>query len=84
MLTFYFQWIHSSQQADIFDNFFVRVNPAYLTQLSAIVLLSVAVAVTTSLETNVSQRLVWLGVVLNNVNSRVGFVLAHFLVCLFD
>jgi hypothetical protein len=35
-------------------------------------MLSVAVAVTSTLSTNISQRLHWLDVVLQNVNPRVG------------
>ncbi|KAH8704207.1 hypothetical protein BGW36DRAFT_370876 [Talaromyces proteolyticus] len=62
------RWLQSSQQADLFDNFFVRLNPAYLSTLSPIVALSVGVAVTTSLNTNVQERLVWLEYVLQTVN----------------
>ncbi|CAI7677358.1 unnamed protein product [Penicillium pancosmium] len=62
------KWIQSSQQADLFDNFFIRVNPQFLTSLSAIVMLSIGVAVTSSLSTNVGPRLGWLNVVLTNVN----------------
>lgn len=62
------KWIQSSQQADLFDNFFVRVGPSFLGQVSPIVLLSVGVAVTSSLATSVATRLGWLNMVLNNVN----------------
>lgn len=68
------KWLQSTQQADLFDNFFVRVGPDFLTRLSAIVMLSVGVAVTSSLQTNVGQRLAWLKVVLNNVNPMVCFL----------
>lgn len=68
--------MQSSQQADLFDNLFVRLNPAYLTGLSPIVALSVGVAVTTSLQTNVAERLSWLEVVLQTVNLRVSSFLA--------
>ncbi|KKA20490.1 hypothetical protein T310_5478 [Rasamsonia emersonii CBS 393.64] len=64
------KWLQSSQQADLFDNLFVRLNPAYLTGLSPIVALSVGVAVTTSLQTNVAERLSWLEVVLQTVDLR--------------
>ncbi|KAL1967307.1 hypothetical protein VTN77DRAFT_3353 [Rasamsonia byssochlamydoides] len=64
------KWLQSSQQADLFDNLFVRLNPAYLTGLSPIVALSVGVAVTTSLQTNVAERLTWLEVVLQTVDLR--------------
>ena len=39
---------------------FVRVPPSYLARLSPIMTLSVGVAVTTSLQTNIAQRLSWL------------------------
>lgn len=68
--------MQSSQQADLFDNLFVRLNPAYLTGLSPIVALSVGVAVTTSLQTNVAERLSWLEVVLQTVDLRVSWFLA--------
>ena len=71
------KWLQSSQQADLFDNLFVRLNPSYLTGLSPIVALSVGVAVTSSLETNVMERLSWLDVVLHTVDLRVS---AHCLV----
>ncbi|KAJ5189746.1 hypothetical protein N7472_008760 [Penicillium cf. griseofulvum] len=64
------KWLQSNQQADLFDNFFVHVSPTYLSRLSAIVMLSVAVAVTTTMQTNIGQRLHWLEVVLQNVNPR--------------
>ncbi|PYI04221.1 hypothetical protein BO78DRAFT_347940 [Aspergillus sclerotiicarbonarius CBS 121057] len=62
------KWLQSSQQADLFDNLFVRMNPSYLTSLSPIVGLSVGVAVTSSLQTHVMERLTWLDVVLQTVN----------------
>jgi hypothetical protein len=62
------KWLQSSQQADLFDNLFVRLNPTYLNTLSPIVSLSVGVAVTSSLQTHVSERLAWLEVVLQTVN----------------
>ncbi|KAJ5145575.1 uncharacterized protein N7515_000139 [Penicillium bovifimosum] len=64
------KWLQSHQQADLFDKFFVQVSPAYLSRLSAIVMLSVAVAVTSALHANVAQRLHWLDVVLQNVDPR--------------
>lgn len=47
------------------------MNPSYLTGLSPIVALSVGVAVTSSLETNIVERLAWLDVVLYTVDLRV-------------
>ncbi|THC90131.1 hypothetical protein EYZ11_010414 [Aspergillus tanneri] len=62
------KWLQSTQQADLFDNLFIQLNPSYLTDLSPIVALSVGVAVTSSLQTNVAERLTWLDVVLQTVN----------------
>ncbi|KAE8134027.1 hypothetical protein BDV38DRAFT_169013 [Aspergillus pseudotamarii] len=58
----------SVKQADLFDNLFISLDPAYLTGLSPIVTLSIGVAVTSSLQTNVAERLKWLEVVLQTVN----------------
>lgn len=65
------QWLQSSQQADLFDNLFIRLNPAYLTSLSPIVSLSVGVAVSSSFQTNIPERLTWLETVFQTVNLRV-------------
>ncbi|KAE8351673.1 hypothetical protein BDV28DRAFT_15988 [Aspergillus coremiiformis] len=62
------KWLQSHQQADLFDNLFITFDPSYLTTLSPIVALSVGVAVTSSLQTNVAERLQWLEVVLQTVN----------------
>ncbi|KAE8385215.1 hypothetical protein BDV23DRAFT_165327 [Aspergillus alliaceus] len=62
------KWLQSNQQADLFDNLFIGLDPSYLTSLSPIVALSVGVAVTSSLQTNVAERLKWLEVVLQTVN----------------
>ncbi|EAW08027.1 uncharacterized protein ACLA_027490 [Aspergillus clavatus NRRL 1] len=64
------KWLQSSQQADLFDNLFVRLSPTYLASLSPIVALSVGVAVTSSLQTNIEERLTWLEVVLQTVDMR--------------
>lgn len=71
LTTRHLQWLQSRQQAELFDNLFVRRNPSYLTQLSPIVALSVGVAVTSSMQTNVADRLAWLDVVLGSVDLRV-------------
>ncbi|KAJ5126152.1 hypothetical protein N7526_008329 [Penicillium atrosanguineum] len=62
------KWIQSSQQADLFDHVFVNIRPDYLPRLSTMLMLSVGVAVTSSLQTNVAQRLNWINVILNNLN----------------
>jgi len=71
------KWIQSNQQADLFDHVFIHLRPDYLTHLSAMLILSVGVAVTSSLQTSVAQRLNWVNVVLNNMNFAVCFPLAY-------
>lgn len=67
----YLQWLQSPRQADLFDNLFVRVNPEFLISLSPIVALTVAVTVSTSLETNVLDRIAWLEVIISTMDVRV-------------
>ena len=56
---------------ELFDNFFVRCDPSYLQQTSPLVILSVAAAVTASLQTHVIARLIWLETVLRMIDTRV-------------
>lgn len=63
-------WLRSNQQVALFDNLFVRCNPSYLGQASPLVILSVGAVVTTSLGTNVMERLSWLETVFRLVNPR--------------
>lgn len=65
------QWLQSNQQADLFDEFFIKCNPAYLEQCQALVTLSVGAAVTASLETSVMQRLEWLETVISIIDPKV-------------
>ncbi|KAJ5540705.1 hypothetical protein N7494_005781 [Penicillium frequentans] len=62
------KWLQSARQAEIFDNYFCQTNPSFLAQLPAIVVLSAGVAVTASLQQNISARLHWLEVSLRNVD----------------
>ncbi|KAF3483524.1 uncharacterized protein GIQ15_02848 [Arthroderma uncinatum] len=62
------KWLQSSQQAELFTNLFVNFNPSYLATLSPLVALSVSAAVTSSMESNVMDRLNWLQQVLRTVN----------------
>ncbi|PGH32982.1 hypothetical protein GX50_04196 [[Emmonsia] crescens] len=64
------RWIQSSQQADLFNNLFVKIDPAFLSNLSPLVVLSVSAAVTASFETNVMDRLNWLERVFQTVKVR--------------
>ncbi|KAK7535725.1 hypothetical protein IWX49DRAFT_260129 [Phyllosticta citricarpa] len=61
-------WLHSPRQAQLFDDLFVRCNPAYVMNLSPLVALSVSAAVTSSLDKNVLERLMWLETVFNCIN----------------
>ncbi|KAI7557750.1 hypothetical protein KC317_g11433, partial [Hortaea werneckii] len=61
-------WLQSANQATLFDRLFVRVNPAYLRQVSPLVALSVSAAITASFQTNVDARLEWLAEVLSQMN----------------
>ncbi|KAK2879555.1 hypothetical protein FQN49_000748 [Arthroderma sp. PD_2] len=62
------RWLQSSQQAELFTNLFVNYNPSYLATLSPLVALSVSAAVTSSMQSNVAQRLTWLQQALRTVN----------------
>ncbi|KAK8171127.1 hypothetical protein BKA80DRAFT_305927 [Phyllosticta citrichinensis] len=61
-------WLHSPRQAKLFDELFVHCNPAYVMNLSPLVALSVSAAVTSSLDKNVLERLMWLETVYNCIN----------------
>ncbi|KAJ5726607.1 uncharacterized protein N7483_007964, partial [Penicillium malachiteum] len=63
-------WMHSQYQADLFDHFFSRIDPGFLSGLAGVIVLSVASVVTASFSKNVEPRLHWLQVALNNVNPR--------------
>nr|OQO16468.1 hypothetical protein B0A51_16300 [Rachicladosporium sp. CCFEE 5018] len=64
-------WLQSSNQADLFDNLFIYLNPLYLQQVSPLVALSVSAAITASFETNVEKRLEWLGTIVGNIDVQV-------------
>lgn len=70
-LTDCMQWLQSPRQAELFDNLFVRCNPAYIAQLNPLVALSVSAAVTASLTSHIEERLAWLEASLNNVDPTV-------------
>jgi len=65
------QWLQSQQQVELFDQLFVRCDPNYLRQTSPLVILSVGAAVTSSLATNVMERLTWLETVFHSIDTRV-------------
>ncbi|KAH7046750.1 hypothetical protein B0J12DRAFT_711689 [Macrophomina phaseolina] len=63
-------WLQSPRQTELFDNLFVRCNPAYIHNLTPLVALSVSAAVSSSLETNVPERLMWLDTVFGSIDPR--------------
>lgn len=67
------QWLQSSRTGELFDDIFVRCDPAYLSQVSPLLALSTGAVVSDALERNLPQRLVWLDAVLRSVNPNVSF-----------
>lgn len=66
------QWLQSKRQVELFDEIFVHHSPRQvLTNVSSLVLLSIAATVTTSLKTNVVQRIDWLEIALQLINPKV-------------
>ncbi|KAM0713881.1 hypothetical protein Q7P37_010843 [Cladosporium fusiforme] len=63
------EWLQSPNQAELFDNLFMYLNPLYLQQVSSLVALSVSAAITSSFETNVDKRLEWLGTIVSNIDA---------------
>jgi len=62
--------LHSSgctltEKIELFDELFANVNPNFLPEMSSLLHLSVAAAVTDSLDSNTMQRLGWLDACLN-------------------
>ncbi|KAF2765322.1 hypothetical protein EJ03DRAFT_300418 [Teratosphaeria nubilosa] len=64
------EWLQSPNQASLFDDLFVRVNPQYLSSVSPLVRLSVSAALTSSFDTKVDERLAWLETVLHQLDMR--------------
>ncbi|ORY01494.1 hypothetical protein BCR34DRAFT_493817 [Clohesyomyces aquaticus] len=62
------QWLQSPRSVELFDTVFVRCNPAYLNQVSALLALSTGAVVTETLEQHVPERLIWLEAVLASVD----------------
>ncbi|KAJ9641790.1 hypothetical protein H2199_005003 [Coniosporium tulheliwenetii] len=57
-------------QAELFDRIFVHCQPTYVQQLSPLVGLSVAAAVTATLDTHVAERLLWVDTVFSAINLK--------------
>ncbi|EUC48905.1 hypothetical protein COCMIDRAFT_2174 [Bipolaris oryzae ATCC 44560] len=62
------QWLQSARSAALFDEVFVRYDPAYLNQVSPLLALSTGAVVSESLGRNLHERLVWLSAVIRSVN----------------
>ncbi|KAI9813909.1 MAG: hypothetical protein M1832_006056 [Thelocarpon impressellum] len=62
------QWLQSSQQTELFDQFFARHGTAHLQFLSPLVSLSVAATVSATLQSNIRERLKWLEACFAHIN----------------
>ncbi|KAB8338754.1 hypothetical protein FH972_021699 [Carpinus fangiana] len=71
------RWLQSTRQPEFFDKFFVRCNPEYLRGLNQLVSLTVSHAVSSSLATHTKERLDWLEVVLENIDTESSDVLQY-------
>jgi WD40 repeat protein len=65
------QWLQSRRTTEIFDQVFVRCNPAYLRQVSPLLALSTGAVVSDALDRSLPERLVWLDAVVTSVNPNV-------------
>jgi WD40 repeat protein len=65
------RWLQSNRTSEVFNEVFVKYNPAYLSRVSPLLNLSTGAVVTDSLEQNLTERLIWLDAVLKNVDPRV-------------
>jgi hypothetical protein len=65
------QWLQSGRTAELFDEVFVKCNPAYLNHVSALLALSTGAVVTEVMDNHMSERLTWLEAVLSNVDPHV-------------
>ncbi|KAF2397122.1 hypothetical protein EJ06DRAFT_482381 [Trichodelitschia bisporula] len=61
-------WIRSQSQTELFDELFSQFSPTYLGQMDSLVQLSVAAAVTSSLNTYIPQRIAWLEYIISLIN----------------
>jgi hypothetical protein len=61
------------RQSEMFDTIWVQVGPRALGQVSSLVVVSVAAAVTMALKNNTNDRLDWIDYALNVIDPLVGF-----------
>lgn len=65
------QWLQSGRQDELFEKYFVRYSPEYLGQVSQLVALTVAAAITGLMDDFLAERLSWLEVILHNMDVLV-------------
>lgn len=72
-------WVQSPNSTALFDNVFIKCNPGYLSRIAPLLILSTGAVVTTSLEENLVERLMWLDAVLRNIDPSVSsaFLFSH-------
>lgn len=67
-------WLQSKYQTEIFDDYFLRYDPTFLQGCSSLVALSVIAALTISLVNNIPQRLHWLAIILEFIDTAVSLI----------
>lgn len=68
------QWLQSQRTNELFEEVFIRCNPAYLRQVSPLLALSAGAVVSEALDRNLPERLVWLDAVLSSFNPSVRYI----------
>ncbi|KAH7117924.1 hypothetical protein B0J11DRAFT_95594 [Dendryphion nanum] len=63
-------WLQSNRTTELFNTVFRRCNPGYLSDVTPLLNLSTGAVVTDSLDQHLTERLVWLDAVLNNVDPQ--------------
>ncbi|KAH5234542.1 hypothetical protein HBI26_154210 [Parastagonospora nodorum] len=62
------KWLQSPRTAELFDELFIRCNPAYIRQVSPLLALSTGAVVSGNLDRHTLERLSWLDAVLTSVD----------------
>lgn len=65
------QWMHSEQKTELFDDIFLHVNPRFVSNLSPLLVLSVAATVSEDFSNHVRERLNWIDMCLLAMSSGV-------------
>ncbi|KAI1382792.1 uncharacterized protein F4822DRAFT_422633 [Hypoxylon trugodes] len=72
------RWIQQNHQAEVFDEYLSKLNPAFLQDLPALVLLSVASVLAEHLKGPLLQtKLDWVEVVLHILSGSLGHIVSH-------